>query len=172
MRSRSLGVFLLMVSCALASLGSAEWALADGFQCEHSGGGPQPALLCQYSGSEPSPLNASVTLRKMPAWDTHAGLTIIDVCSHVDPSDRKDDEVHFAFGDPSVVSHPSGRGAGFCKRRYCTDKKRSFLLMLNSVPVPVGWSVVSFRLGKKNQSFSIACDEFRESIAEVEGEQQ
>lgn len=170
MRSRSLGVFLLMVSCALASLSSAEWALADGFQCKHSGGGPQPALLCQYSGSEPSQANALVTLRKMPAWGTHAGLTIIDVCSYVNHNDSQEDEVQFVVGDPSVVSHSSDHGAEICKRRYCTDKKRSFLLMLNSVPVPIGWSVVSLRLGKKNQSFSIACDEFRESVAELAGE--
>ncbi|MEY4065360.1 MAG: hypothetical protein RIR26_1568 [Pseudomonadota bacterium] len=171
MRRRYLGILLFLVSCFSASFISAERARADVFQCEHQGAGPQPALVCKDSGAPSKQGNAWVTLRKMPAWDTHAGLTIIDICLNENDDDAKPDDDTLFLGEPPALKGLSGTTARSCKRRYCTDKKKAFLFMLNTIPVPVGWSVVSFRIGKKSQSFSISCDEFRESDWESTGEE-
>ena len=170
MRSRSLWGLLLAGSCGAASFGSLPQARADVFQCEHQGTGPEPALVCKDSGIQSGSGSARVTLRKMPAWGTHAGLTIIDVCLDEVAPDNKAQADAFFVVEPSPVQGLSEPTTHNCKRRYCTDKKRAFLFMINSIPVPIGWSVVSFRLGKKSQSFSISCDELRQSDLELEGE--
>jgi hypothetical protein len=148
--------------------GMSDVAVADPFRCQHQAAAPVPVLTCSDSGSSDQPHSAWVTLRKMPAWGTHAGLTIIDLC-------LKDNDSS-GVGKLPVLSVDAPANelksllSGNCKRRYCTDKKKAFSFLLNSFPFPVGWTAISFQLGIQTQSFSITCDEFKESTSGFEGE--
>lgn len=142
-------------------------ASADVFNCEHHLSAPVPVLICTDQSSSPSGQSAWVTLRKMPAWGTHAGLTIIDLC-------LRDDGTSQGGLEPTLVVNDYLKTplAGSCKRRYCTDKKKAFSFLLNSFPFPVGWTAIKFKLGAETQSFSISCDEFRDSAELQQGEQR
>jgi hypothetical protein len=101
-------------------------------------------------------------MRKMPAWGSHAGLTIIDFCLKPLGTGKSDDVALKVFDGKAIDQ--KNRPSGACKRRYCTDKKRAFAFLLNGLPFPVGWSVISFKLGIQAQSFSISCDELSDAV--------
>jgi hypothetical protein len=125
--------------------------------CEHSVDAPVPTLFCRSSSSPSEGSEAWISLRKMPAWGTNAGLTIVDLC--LDSDSRKDGK----FDPTLIVSQDfahDGANERNCLRRYCTDQKRAFSFTLNSIPFPIGWTMVRFRFGGETQSFSISCDEF------------
>ncbi|MEN9809441.1 MAG: hypothetical protein RLZZ488_1008 [Pseudomonadota bacterium] len=132
-------------------------ALADSLSCRHVGEGVPPSLVCSDESDAGSDKVALVSLRTMPRWGIHAGLTVIDLClvprSFDSPSADLvliDDLKLKAFQSASIKS---------CERRYCTDVRRDFSLLINSVPIPIGWTAVSFWLGYRNHEFSIRCDE-------------
>ncbi|MFZ9520198.1 MAG: hypothetical protein ACO3A4_06945 [Silvanigrellaceae bacterium] len=133
-------------------------ARADGFQCAHKPGGIEPVLICSDDNLSPDGSVAHVSLRKMPRWGIHAGLTVVDLC--VVPANRagiKNDNgfVIDVQSDPKSINAQPDR---HCERRYCTDRNRLHSFAVNSIPFPVGWTSVSFWLGYQHKSFSIHCD--------------
>lgn len=151
---------MLLSSFILVDLGLGGSALAS-FSCEHQVDAPVPVLACKSTLDPSSDSEAWISLRKMPAWGTHAGLTIVDLC-------LENKYVSHAQNEPSLIVSQKysqddlpGRE---CTRRYCTDKKSAFSFFINSIPFPIGWAMVRFRFGAETQSFSISCDDFSESI--------
>lgn len=138
-------------------------AFADAFRCDHQVSAPVPVLVCTDQAARAEDRSAWVTLRKMPAWGTHAGLTIIDLCLK-DVKGKDNDAIPKLSVDASADDVKKVT-SGDCKRRYCTDKKRAFSFLINSFPFPVGWTAISFQFGLQTQSFSISCDEFTDSIS-------
>lgn len=150
--------FVLLSLFAFCCVRSADNALAS-FHCEHQGDAPVPILACKSALSSDVGSEAWVSLRKMPAWGTNAGLTIIDMCLR-DPSFHNDTiDQTMVVSQKISQSEPSGQE---CIRRYCTDRKRAFSFFINSIPFPVGWAMIQFRLGMETQNFSISCDQFSE----------
>lgn len=150
---------ILAISICLALI----WpASAEVFQCEHQTSAPIPALVCSDQQTTDTSYAGWVSLRKMPGWGTHAGLTIIDFCLRPLDSGKVEDASLVVYDSASV--NQKYLRIGDCKRRYCTDKKKAFAFFLNGLPFPLGWSVVSFRLGIQTQSFAISCDEFGEVV--------
>lgn len=132
-------------------------ALADGFTCRHAVGGAPPSLVCSNELDTGSDKVAWVSLRTMPRWGIHAGLTVIDFC--LVPRSVKDNSHDILVHDDNVHSKILQSGSlQSCERRYCTDVRRDFSLLINSVPIPVGWTAVSFWLGHRFHDFSIRCD--------------
>jgi hypothetical protein len=135
---------------------------ARGFQCEHQTSGVEPALICSDEGSGTGEHVARVSLRKMPRWGIHAGLTVIDFClipravagAVVDDSVKIDSPMNPKAADFVPT--------GSCERKYCTDVNRLNSFFVNTVPIPIGWTSVSFWLGYRNQSFSVQCQELKE----------
>ncbi|NBW81245.1 hypothetical protein EBR21_05775 [bacterium] len=133
-------------------------ARADGFHCEHQPGGVEPVLLCSDDGASAGDSIARVSLRKMPRWGIHAGLTVVDVClDHVDQPGQKLDD-GFQIDAKSDLKLNSGNPVAKCERRFCTDEYRLHSFSVNSIPFPVGWTSISFWLGYQHRSFSIRCD--------------
>ncbi|MEY3904023.1 MAG: hypothetical protein RL189_3329 [Pseudomonadota bacterium] len=132
-------------------------ALADGLNCRHVGDSALPSLVCSDESNSDSDKVAWVSLRTMPRWGIHAGLTVIDLCMVPRSSGAQSDDIVLQNDDVKLKSFQSGSGKS-CERRYCTDVRRDFSLLINSVPIPIGWTAVSFWLGYRNHDFSIRCD--------------
>ncbi|NBO38620.1 hypothetical protein EBU99_08560 [bacterium] len=143
---------------------------AGAFNCEHLSEGPEPALVCNDAATATGDFTAWVTLRKMPAWRTHAGLTIIDLCLRNLQQYPLSSQPKLIVDPPQKSKASAGPGE-ICERRYCTDKKHAFSFFINSIPFPIGWTAVSFRLGFDQQSFSITCDELSSEELGIAGEQ-
>lgn len=133
-------------------------AWAEGFQCQHQTGGVEPTLVCTDDSGVGYDTAAMVSLRKMPRWGAHAGLTVIDLC--LVPKSRLDPSMYHSpkIDDPAQLKLPLQLLTKNCERRYCTDERHDFSLLINSVPIPIGWTAVSFWLGYQQSSFSIRCD--------------
>lgn len=168
MRMDSIGVPWSWTVVGICFLGLSDIAVADPFRCQHQTAAPVPVLTCSDAGSSTQPQSAWVTLRKMPAWGTHAGLTIIDLCLRENTNSGGVKSSVLSVDAPA--NELKNLMSGNCKRRFCTDKRKAFSFLLNSFPFPVGWTSISFQLGIQTQSFSITCDEFTESISGLEGE--
>lgn len=162
MKTKMVGVSMGWMTAVLCGLCLSPSALADAFRCEHQLSAPVPILSCTDQNSAGTGQSAWVTLRKMPAWGTHAGLTIVDLCLK-DELNSDDGRIPKLAVDapPDDLKKVT---TGNCKRRYCTDKKKAFSFLMNSFPFPIGWTAISFQLGFQTQSFSISCDEFTETI--------
>jgi hypothetical protein len=133
---------------------------AGGFQCEHQTAGAEPALVCTDTDSGGGDHVAHVSLRKMPRWGRHAGLTLIDFCLLPRAFAQPEFPSVIRFDAPATDPKSKGSGpAAACSRKYCTDVNQSYSVLVNSIPFPVGWTAVSFWLGYSNQSFSIQCNE-------------
>lgn len=132
-------------------------ALADGLSCRHVGDGAPPSLVCSDESDTGSDKIAWVSLRTMPRWGIHAGLTVIDLCLVPRSAAGKSDDLVWHGDDVKAKPFQSGPMTT-CERRYCTDVRRDFSLLINSVPIPVGWTAVSFLLGYQHHDFSIRCD--------------
>ncbi len=132
------------------------------FNCEHIVDAPVPMLSCKSTGISDDQSEAWISLRKMPAWGTNAGLTIVDLCLESNNSNIGSHNPTFSVSqDYSLDEHNSEHN---CMRRYCTDKKSAFSFFINSIPFPIGWTMIRFRFGREAQSFSISCDEFSQRI--------
>jgi len=162
MRRRFKGNLCSSVASLVLGSGLVLPAAAEVFQCDHRTSAPVPALVCTDRQTTSTNQAAWVSLRKMTAWGSHAGLTVIDLCLKPEGTGKGDGASLTVFSDVSQGAKLLPSGA--CKRRYCTDKKRAFAFLLNGLPFPVGWSTISFNLGIQTQSFSISCDELSESV--------
>ncbi|MEN9529998.1 MAG: hypothetical protein RI932_1871 [Pseudomonadota bacterium] len=162
MRRRFKSYLCSSVPSLLLGLGLVSPVSAEVFQCDHQTSAPVPALVCSDRQSTDTSHAAWVSLRKMPAWGSHAGLTIIDFCLKPEGTGKSDGASLTVFNGSPL--DPKFQPEGSCKRRYCTDKKRAFAFLLNGLPFPVGWSVISFKLGIQTQSFSISCDELSDAV--------
>ena len=153
-------IFILPLIEAAFALSGGPNALAS-FNCEHTIDAPVPVLACKSVSDQNNVDDAWISLRKMPAWGTHAGLTIVDLCL-AKTVDQDHIKLPSLIVSQNVIDEPTtGRN---CLRRYCTDKKRAFSFFINSIPFPIGWTMIRFRFGREAQSFSISCDEFSQSI--------
>lgn len=149
------------VFCSLIVVTSAS---AGDFQCQHLTQGDDSTLVCSDNSNDGSGSVGWVSLRKMPGWNAQAGLTLIDFClvpKIQEPPDfekgvqkepsQGPDEIQI---DKLQLETPTKN----CQRRYCTDQKNQFSLLINGIPIPIGWSFVSFWIGYQHQSFSIHCE--------------
>jgi len=133
-------------------------ARASGFHCEHQSVGADPVLLCSDDGADAGDAVARVSLRKMPRWGIHAGLTVVDLCVTRGSQLRLKVDDGFLVDAKSDLKQTSDRPGERCERRYCTDENHFYSLFVNSIPIPVGWASISFWLGYQHRSFSIRCD--------------
>jgi uncharacterized protein YbdZ (MbtH family) len=157
---------LWMFACVLAFCVSAD-AQGNAFKCRHQTQGATPVLVCSDDGSPLQTTVAQVVLRKMPRWGVHAGLTVVDFCVSSRRSEQTDSSIRVDLDYGLSAKVPSDDPANVCERRYCTDEKRQFSLFINSIPIPAGWTIVSFWLGYQNRSFSIQCNELLPSAYEA-----
>lgn len=155
--------FILVIFLATMTLGTGLSTDAyASFNCDHMLDAPVPMLACKSTGTSDDGSEAWISLRKMPAWGTNAGLTIVDLCLESgDQKIGKNEPSLTVSQDFSLDSQYSERN---CLRRYCTDKKSAFSFFLNSIPFPIGWTMIRFRFGREAQSFSISCDDFSQRI--------
>ena len=159
MRSFSI-TFLIVLAAMTMGTGWSSVVYAS-FNCEHSIDAPVPMLACKSSSSPDGESDAWISLRKMPAWGTNAGLTIVDFCLGSAGDNDKKHEPTLTVSKDLPLDTPD---QGNCMRRYCTDKKSAFSFFINTIPFPIGWTMVRFSFGREAQSFSISCDEFSSNI--------